>query len=178
MVSVIGLTVLFFQAAAGAHIILQNTAAPGGACGPSVSSKCPADQCCSQWGFCGTTSSHCGTGCQAAWGTCTGELLAEVSIQCQQSESSACVFCMCSRSCTTPMPLCLHPLGAPCSICSTSRAPTCASKCACCGPWWHVWTKCQRQVPSRPVLLAVGLVRRHKRALWAWVSGTVGVMYR
>ncbi|EEF27865.1 endochitinase, putative [Ricinus communis] len=25
---------------------------------------CPSDQCCSRWGFCGTTEEYCGTGCQ------------------------------------------------------------------------------------------------------------------
>ncbi|KAE8453237.1 hypothetical protein EG329_011304 [Mollisiaceae sp. DMI_Dod_QoI] len=27
-------------------------------------------QCCSQWGFCGVTDAHCGTGCMAAFGVC------------------------------------------------------------------------------------------------------------
>ncbi|TVY71543.1 hypothetical protein LSUE1_G009359 [Lachnellula suecica] len=26
--------------------------------------------CCSQWGYCGDTTLHCGTGCQSAFGTC------------------------------------------------------------------------------------------------------------
>lgn len=26
--------------------------------------------CCSQWGWCGSTSAYCGTGCQSAFGTC------------------------------------------------------------------------------------------------------------
>jgi hypothetical protein len=28
-------------------------------------------QCCSQHGFCGSTSDYCGTGCQALFGTCS-----------------------------------------------------------------------------------------------------------
>jgi hypothetical protein len=47
-------------------------AAPGGQCGASGSNKCcPSGQCCSQWGWCGITSSHCGSGCQRSFGSCT-----------------------------------------------------------------------------------------------------------
>ncbi|OAE29081.1 hypothetical protein AXG93_1626s1080 [Marchantia polymorpha subsp. ruderalis] len=31
---------------------------------------CPNNLCCSQWGYCGTTSDYCGTNCQS--GPCTG----------------------------------------------------------------------------------------------------------
>jgi len=34
--------------------------------------SCPSGQCCSQYGWCGTTSDYCGAGCQSAFGTCTG----------------------------------------------------------------------------------------------------------
>jgi len=30
----------------------------------------PTGQCCSQWGWCGVTSGHCGAGCQRSFGTC------------------------------------------------------------------------------------------------------------
>ena len=33
---------------------------------------CTANACCSQYGYCGTSATYCGTGCQAAWGRCTG----------------------------------------------------------------------------------------------------------
>jgi len=36
-------------------------------CGPS--GGCPAGTCCSQYGYCGTTTDHCGAGCQS--GSCT-----------------------------------------------------------------------------------------------------------
>lgn len=56
--------------------ILQTTAPRGGACGAAVNARCPSGQCCSQWGFCGVTTSHCGTGCQALYSapgsTCAG----------------------------------------------------------------------------------------------------------
>ncbi|GFR42458.1 hypothetical protein Agub_g3365 [Astrephomene gubernaculifera] len=44
----------------------------GGQCGSSDGDKCcPSGQCCSRYGNCGVTTAHCGTGCQAAYGTCT-----------------------------------------------------------------------------------------------------------
>ncbi|KAI5919252.1 glycoside hydrolase/deacetylase [Camillea tinctor] len=32
---------------------------------------CPDSLCCSQYGYCGSTSAYCDTGCQSAFGTCT-----------------------------------------------------------------------------------------------------------
>ncbi|KAI8799981.1 hypothetical protein BJ742DRAFT_843320 [Cladochytrium replicatum] len=54
------------------------TAAPtiistNGQCG-SISGKavaCPTGQCCSKYGYCGTTSEYCGSGCQSAFGSCS-----------------------------------------------------------------------------------------------------------
>ncbi|KAK0728914.1 hypothetical protein B0T21DRAFT_203386 [Apiosordaria backusii] len=40
-------------------------------CGAGLGS-CPAGQCCSQYGWCGVTSEHCGAGCQSGFGTCGG----------------------------------------------------------------------------------------------------------
>ncbi|KAI9334668.1 hypothetical protein DFJ73DRAFT_962916 [Zopfochytrium polystomum] len=42
-----------------------------GLCGKNVGS-CYPGFCCSTWGFCGNTTDHCGTGCQSAYGACTG----------------------------------------------------------------------------------------------------------
>ncbi|KAL7267765.1 hypothetical protein RUND412_009632 [Rhizina undulata] len=33
---------------------------------------CSGVQCCSQYGYCGNTTDYCGTGCQSAFGSCTG----------------------------------------------------------------------------------------------------------
>ncbi|KAF4552560.1 Polysaccharide deacetylase-like protein 2 [Elsinoe fawcettii] len=30
----------------------------------------PSGSCCSQWGWCGSSTDHCGTGCQSGFGTC------------------------------------------------------------------------------------------------------------
>ncbi|KXS19690.1 carbohydrate-binding module family 18 protein [Gonapodya prolifera JEL478] len=40
-------------------------------CGSGVNKYCPNSQCCSQYGWCGTTTDYCGTGCQPGFGKCT-----------------------------------------------------------------------------------------------------------
>jgi len=61
------------------EVELYKTGSTGG--GGSVASnqrcgsgfgKCPAGQCCSKWGYCGTTSEYCSNsqGCQLAYGDC------------------------------------------------------------------------------------------------------------
>lgn len=45
---------------------------PDGTCGGSSGFVCPTGQCCSQYGWCGTTSAYCGAGCQPTYGTCSG----------------------------------------------------------------------------------------------------------
>ena len=45
-----------------------------GACGATANETCQGStfgNCCSQYGWCGSTSAYCGTGCQAAYGTCS-----------------------------------------------------------------------------------------------------------
>ncbi|KAK7193611.1 hypothetical protein DPSP01_000163 [Paraphaeosphaeria sporulosa] len=45
-------------------------------CGGNTGSTCQGSQfgnCCSQAGWCGTTTDHCGTGCQSLFGTCGGD---------------------------------------------------------------------------------------------------------
>lgn len=38
-------------------------------CGPGVGT-CAAGECCSQSGYCGTLTEHCGVGCQSGYGNC------------------------------------------------------------------------------------------------------------
>jgi len=40
-----------------------------GECGKGKG-KCPAGECCSKYGYCGTSDKHCKTGCQSEFGTC------------------------------------------------------------------------------------------------------------
>ncbi|KAH6964435.1 hypothetical protein DER45DRAFT_556682 [Fusarium avenaceum] len=45
-----------------------------GLCGPGVKATCEnygAKTCCSQYGYCGNSAVHCGTGCQGDFGQCT-----------------------------------------------------------------------------------------------------------
>lgn len=45
-----------------------------GSCGGTTGETCQGStfgNCCSQYGYCGSTSAYCGTGCQAAFGTCS-----------------------------------------------------------------------------------------------------------
>ncbi|KAK5654286.1 hypothetical protein OQA88_7463 [Cercophora sp. LCS_1] len=44
--------------------------APCGEYADPESASCPLNVCCSQYGFCGSTSEFCGTGCQAGFGGC------------------------------------------------------------------------------------------------------------
>ncbi|KAI8816578.1 uncharacterized protein EV422DRAFT_279422 [Fimicolochytrium jonesii] len=39
-----------------------------GICGPAAGTVCDNGNCCSQYGFCGSTAEYCGAGCQAGWG--------------------------------------------------------------------------------------------------------------
>lgn len=46
-----------------------------GSCGGTNKYTCQGStfgNCCSQYGWCGSTTAHCGTGCNSAFGTCTG----------------------------------------------------------------------------------------------------------
>lgn len=51
------------------------TVSPDGSCGAAVGYKCPGTLCCSQYGYCGDTAGHCGTGCTEGYGRCTGTSL-------------------------------------------------------------------------------------------------------
>ncbi|KAK2025068.1 family 18 glycosyl hydrolase [Colletotrichum zoysiae] len=48
------------------------TTSTNDACGAGTFFKCPTGNCCSQYGFCGTTAAHCGNGCQSDYGICNG----------------------------------------------------------------------------------------------------------
>jgi len=42
-----------------------------GRCGPDYGVCAKAGECCSQYNYCGTSTTHCGTGCQNEFGVCT-----------------------------------------------------------------------------------------------------------
>ncbi|ORY32207.1 hypothetical protein LY90DRAFT_423181, partial [Neocallimastix californiae] len=41
-----------------------------GRCGFVNGYSCPKNQCCSQYGYCGTTTKYCGAGCDKHFGKC------------------------------------------------------------------------------------------------------------
>ncbi|KND00854.1 uncharacterized protein SPPG_03958 [Spizellomyces punctatus DAOM BR117] len=62
------------------------------ACGPDVNHRAAPGLCCSQWGWAGVTSEHCGQGCQSAWGRCDDGKLPKVYTQCAKSGVIALTF--------------------------------------------------------------------------------------
>lgn len=57
----------------------KRTVSPDGTCGIQYDGAgkgytCPTGwtKCCSQYGWCGDSADHCGTGCQSAYGSCNG----------------------------------------------------------------------------------------------------------
>jgi len=40
-----------------------------GACGAVAGTRCSSGNCCSQFGFCGSSANYCGTGCQPSYGS-------------------------------------------------------------------------------------------------------------
>ncbi|OAA62729.1 carbohydrate-binding module family 18 protein [Niveomyces insectorum RCEF 264] len=58
-----------------AGAVLEGRQAAAGRCGADQgNAKCPSDQCCSQWGYCGVGNEFCNTIalCQTAFGSCLG----------------------------------------------------------------------------------------------------------
>jgi hypothetical protein len=43
---------------------------PDWSCGAGIGYRCPGTNCCSQYGWCGSTSEYCGAGCQKSYGKC------------------------------------------------------------------------------------------------------------
>jgi len=44
---------------------------PNSQCGTNNGFTCPGTECCSQYGWCGTSTQYCGSGCQSTFGKCT-----------------------------------------------------------------------------------------------------------
>lgn len=55
----------------GKHVVYSKSSYKDSTCGPSAGNrKCPSGNCCSKYGYCGTTDEHCKSGCQSQFGTC------------------------------------------------------------------------------------------------------------
>jgi len=58
-----------------ATVFSQATPSTDGTCGGATGYTCTGTTygtCCSPYGYCGSTTAHCGGGCQPTFGTCTG----------------------------------------------------------------------------------------------------------
>ncbi|KAG6556652.1 hypothetical protein Mapa_001593 [Marchantia paleacea] len=55
-----------------ALMVALGAVSPDGTCGSTTAGNytCDTGSCCSQYGFCGTTTAYCNAGCQAAYGQC------------------------------------------------------------------------------------------------------------
>ncbi|ORX42771.1 hypothetical protein BCR36DRAFT_264070, partial [Piromyces finnis] len=53
----------------------------------SVNYICPNSQCCSQKGYCGTTSAYCGVGCQSEFGRCDSGKVVSTDTKCGRKGS-------------------------------------------------------------------------------------------
>jgi len=47
----------------------DNDISKNGECGKGKG-KCPSGQCCSKYGYCGTSNRYCKSGCQKSFGEC------------------------------------------------------------------------------------------------------------
>jgi len=64
------------------------TTSPGGRCGKGYG-ICPGSECCSEWGYCGTSSKHCGSGCQADYGNCSSSSSSSSSSKTKTTKSKS-----------------------------------------------------------------------------------------
>lgn len=60
-----------------------------GSCGaPNYQFVCGNDNCCSRFGYCGSTDAYCGTGCQPGYGRCPATLTATATSTAAQAPQS------------------------------------------------------------------------------------------
>lgn len=93
---------------------------PDSTCGGATGYTCvgfPEGECCSQYGFCGNTNDHCGTGCNPLFGKCTSSGGSPPA----QSPTPPAPTPSTPRSSSTGMPPVVPPRSSPIS---SSRAPS------------------------------------------------------
>jgi len=49
----------------------SSTVSTNGRCGKEFGTSCPNKECCSKYGYCGTSDQHCDAGCQSGFGRCS-----------------------------------------------------------------------------------------------------------
>ncbi|KAJ1660432.1 hypothetical protein IWQ61_000649 [Dispira simplex] len=101
----------------------------------NANTPCPNNLCCSQWGYCGTGSDFCGTGCQN--GPCEGS-----QAQCSSTKACANPAHCCSQwgYCGVGTEFCgTGCQNGPCegSQAQCSKTKACANKDHCCSQWGY-----------------------------------------
>ncbi|KAF8540008.1 hypothetical protein BDD12DRAFT_57180 [Trichophaea hybrida] len=91
--------------------LLLKRQSPDGTCGGINQYICGSDvnKCCSQYGWCGDTTDHCGTKCQPSFGTCTGEEPPHCGLQGNGTSCSATSCCSENGYCGTTSDACSAP---------------------------------------------------------------------
>jgi len=156
------------------------SAAPGkvsedGSCGGASGQTCQGSSfgnCCSQYGFCGSTADFCNAACQPAFGTCPGSGPASSAVASSPVSSKApAASTPVVKPTPTPTPVAPQPPKTPVSqngFCGGSQGTTCTGSRfgRCCGPWGtvscsknlaytHVLTRYSAATPSCLAALAV-----------------------
>ncbi|CBX96933.1 hypothetical protein LEMA_P100640.1 [Plenodomus lingam JN3] len=70
-----GLLSVGFADASPAPLLAKRAVSTDGSCGGANQFTCQGSSfgnCCSQYGWCGSSAAHCGASCNSAFGTCTG----------------------------------------------------------------------------------------------------------
>jgi hypothetical protein len=109
-----------------------------GTCGPAVGLSCigfPEGSCCSQYGYCGSSTDHCGTGCQSVFGTCGSSSSAPASSGASSVASSA-------ASSTAPTATPSNLVTSPDATCGGTSGYTCigAAEGECCSQYGYCGT--------------------------------------
>ncbi|KAK2038719.1 glycoside hydrolase/deacetylase [Colletotrichum somersetense] len=151
----------------------QQSVSTDGNCGAANGKGCLGSvfgNCCSQYGYCGSTVDHCGTGCQAAYGNCTTTTTA----------SSAAVLATAAAS-SSASPAVLTSLDGNCGTkagntsCAGSAFGNCCSQYGYCGNTVdHCGTGCQTGFGSCTVASAAAPVASNGPVVLTSLDGNCG----
>jgi len=65
----------------------DNEISQDGQCGKGKG-KCPSGECCSKYGWCGTSDKHCKSGCQSEFGTCKSSVKISTNDRCGKEDGT------------------------------------------------------------------------------------------
>ncbi|EFQ36004.1 polysaccharide deacetylase [Colletotrichum graminicola M1.001] len=150
------LNVIAASSSAALGSVLQQSISTDATCGASNRKTCLGSafgNCCSQYGYCGSTTDHCGTGCQTGFGNCTvanAVLASSASNTVLASSAANAVLVSPAATNTAPAPVVLTSLDGYCGTkygntsCLGSVFGNCCSQYGYCGSTTdHCGTGCQ-----------------------------------